>query len=290
MKKFISKILCIIIFFVFFIFEININFSNAFLQKNLKKISNNLEVINPLKKENITKEELYWDAKLDIIYDNAEKYNVSRNDINKILESKEAKEFVFKYINNLSTSLLYTNSENITTQEIEIYFKDAVNNYMNNNNITSQNKKNINDFIEENSNQYINDLISTDDINSNIDSNILDTIKVFFSNKTKLILLSIIVCSIIGIVILLFKEYQWMPYIGITALISSVLNLSFTYMINPIILMITNSDLSIVISLINNFSNVIIKSYYITNIPLGLLAIIILVGYIFIKNKKLKTI
>ncbi len=287
MKKFLSVILCIIIFFCYFILEVSINFSLAFSESSIKNMSQNITLTNEIKPEDITPENLYWETTLQTVYDIASDYNISEEKVNDLLESENTKEFIANYINKISSSIIRNDADEMNKSDIERYLKESVNEYLENNqDITSEDKKNISQFVEEHSYQIVEKLPDTIQVTNNLDPEFLVAIQKFFSSNTKLILGSIILASIIGIVLLQLKGNKWLLYLGTIILISNITNLLFTVSINPFLTALVNYDSNVVLSTIKLFSNAIVKTYIITNVIGLCISISMLIAYNVLILKK----
>ena len=290
MKKFLSVILCIILFFSYFILEISINFGSAFSESSIKNISQNISLTNnEVKPEDITPENLYWETTLQTVYDIASEYNVSEEKVNDLLESENAKDFIANYINKISSSVIKNDGTELDKDEIENYIKESVNEYLNNNqDISSKDKENISKFVDEHSYKIVEKLPDTKEITNNLDPEFLSFIQKFFSSNTRLILGFIVCASIIGIILLQLKNKKYLLYLGTTFVIATIINLLFSLTINPLLTSLVNYNSNIVLSTIKLFANGIVKTYTITNVVILCISIILLIIYNVLIIKKTK--
>lgn len=286
MKKFISILFCIAIFLLYFIFEINMNFSSAFSEKNIKNMTKNITFVANTKPEDVTPEDLYFQSALDTVYDMADTYDIPKEKVEDLLESDYTKNFINKYISDLSSSIINGTDSMITNEDLGNYLKDEVKEYLkNNSDINNNDKENIYNFVDQNAKTITSKLPSTTQITNNINPNILNFIQTFFSSNTKILLMGIIVGSIFIILLLQFKNNKWLLYIGSVIAISTIVNLILSFMINPLISILINYNSNFVVSIIKSLSSSIVNSYLITNIVGLIISIIILIIYNLSKRK-----
>lgn len=287
MRKFLSILLCIIIFMCTFILQLILNFSNIFNENSIKNMSKSLISIENIKPEDITPENIYLKTSLDVIYDIAENYNISKEEVNNFLESDDAKNFIANYINEMLSSIMKNNYGDVSKSDTEKYLKNDIKKYLENNtNISNEDKENIKSFIDNNLSEILNKLPNITHITNNINFKAIKFLQKLFSLGTKIISSIIILISIIAIILLQLKKNKWLIYLGCTLLISCIFNLLFPYIIKLLLAYFINNSSNILLSMIKIFYVSILKSYLIINIIGIIVSISMLFIYNVIKRKK----
>jgi len=271
MRKVLSIFICFVIFIIYFVLEISLNFGLIFSKGNIKNINNNFSSTSNVN----FSENFYWKDILTKIYDISSDYNIPKDKVNKVLESKDVKLFITNYINDIYTLVL---NNNINKTNIEKYLKENINKYLENNNeLNPSDKDNISKFISDNSDQIINNIMTITQITNNINPTILNFVQLFFSLNIRLIFVGIISVCIFLIILLQLKNNRWLLYLTNTIFFSALFNILFSIILKYFI--ITNINNSIV-SIISLFSNSILKSYLLINI----FGILISIGLFYIYN------
>jgi len=277
MRKVLSIFICFVIFIIYFVLEISLNFGLIFSKGNIKNINNNFSSTSNVN----FSENFYWKDILTKIYDISSDYNIPKDKVNKVLESKDVKLFITNYINDIYTLVL---NNNINKTNIEKYLKENINKYLENNNeLNPSDKDNISKFISDNSDQIINNIMTITQITNNINPTILNFVQLFFSLNIRLIFVGIISVCIFLIILLQLKNNRWLLYLTNTIFFSALFNILFSIILKYFI--ITNINNSIV-SIISLFSNSILKSYLLINIFGILISIGLFYIYNFFQNKK----
>ena len=289
MKKFISIILSIILFITYFIFMAHLNFSVAFSKKSINKVIDDIKFTEQISQAETSPKKLEWDMMLNEMYDVAEDYDISRNEVDEIIESESAKEFILNYMENNTNYILNSDeTSKIQTEDLQKEIEDAINNYVENENtdLTQSQKQKIYNFSKENSYKIAEKLPTPEDIEVHLSKEVTNFAKIFFSLNTRIILITIIAISIISIILLQQKKRKWLLYLGTTLLISNISTLLFSLTISPIMNFILDSNTSIIMNLFKNFSKQIVNPYLIISSIGIVFSIILLVIYNKIKGTK----
>lgn len=287
MKKFISILLSITFFITYFIFLANINFSNAFSKKSINKVVEDIEFTKKISSSQTSPENLEWDMMLNEMYEIAEDYDITKEEVNDIINSESTKVFILDYMEKNTDYIINSNSTSkIDINDIQNSIEAAINNYIENENtnLTVSQKEKISKFTSDNSYKIAKKLPTPELIEVQLSPQLTKFIKLFFNNTTRIVLIIAMVICLISIICLQRKDKKWILYIGTTILISNIFTLLFSLSINPIINFIIDYDANIIISLIRNFSKSIVTSYYIISSIGILLSIILLIIYKNIKR------
>ena len=98
MKKFISIVISIILFFSLFLLELSIITSSIFNENNIKNITKKIDLTKQIENEETSPSKLQYDSALNEVYSTAEEYNVDKETVDEILNSDEVKEFIAYYV------------------------------------------------------------------------------------------------------------------------------------------------------------------------------------------------
>ncbi len=224
---------------------------------------------------------------LEPIITDAEKLGITEDTIIKIVNSKEIKGMIAGLTGNLvDYTLTGQKYELISIDQIKDIVNDAINviNESGYYEISSEDKNNILNIINEERENIEEIIPDTDLIEEKIPNDykeILSIIRFIFSTKLVIYLASIFLISLLGIVILKWKEAKWIKNSAITILISSLIVLiSFILLIIGSKMLVTNN--TYIVKILQN----ICKYNLITSIVISIvMVIIIIVYYIWYKKK-----
>ncbi len=288
MKKFTLIVLSIFLFLSIFILEFNIILSNNLSKTNITKIVDNINITDKNNESNNnSNENINYNRELDELYLLAKEHNIKEETVNNIINSKEVKEFISKYISYGTDNLLNINTINITNQEIEQDLNNTIQEYINNNQTSLSNKEqnDIKKFVNQYSYKVTEIIPNLTNTNNLIDKNILSFVRFILGNTLRIILIVTILILTLLIYLLQRKNKKWLLYLGNTFLVVTIFTFIFSISINPIFNLVSR-HFSISNALINPFSRSIIKTFVTCSIVTIIISIILLVVY----EKSKKTI
>lgn len=241
MKKFIKGlsnfILIIILFSTISLITISYGIDSSFSYKNIKN------TVKTTIKENIENKN---NEIIEPIYEKFEKYNIPKENIDKILENEK--------IQDLTTDLIYyslvENSNNLSKEEINTTIDEVITEI-------NKDKKIINNDTKEEiksivSNNYYKIKNSTT-VNNNLTKEQVifnKLIKLITNRNLRIIGITSIIASIILIILINFNNLTWLKMISITLLISEIIILIFSYIAVPIINVLINSSIGKIVNLV----------------------------------------
>lgn len=241
MKKFIKGlsnfILIIILFSTISLITISYGIDSSFSYKNIKN------TVKTTIKENIENKN---NEIIEPIYEKFEKYNIPKENIDKILENEK--------IQDLTTDLIYysliENSNNLSKEEINTTIDEVITEI-------NKDKKIINNDTKEEiksivSNNYYKIKNSTT-VNNNLTKEQVifnKLIKLITNRNLRIIGITSIIASIILIILINFNNLTWLKMISITLLISEITILIFSYIAVPIINVLISSSIGKIVNLV----------------------------------------
>lgn len=163
---------------------------------------------------------------LDNIYNESKKIGISEKSIDNLLESKEIKNILAKYISSSAKYILKEKgSEDIfiddIINELKINFKQILKE--NNEKLSEKNEKKLNNVINNISKIIKENLPEIKDSANNINPLTLKYIRLIFNIKTTLIILLTIIVLTTIIALLKKSYYAWTLNLSIATLLSSLL-------------------------------------------------------------------
>lgn len=271
MKKFIKGlsnfILIIILFSTISLITISYGIDSSFSYKNIKN------TVKTTIKENIENKN---NEIIEPIYEKFEKYNIPKENIDKILENEK--------IQDLTTDLIYysliENSNNLSKEEINTTIDEVITEI-------NKDKKIINNDTKEElksivSNNYYKIKNSTT-VNNNLTKEQVifnKLIKLITNRNLRIIGITSIIASIILIILINFNNLTWLKMISITLLISEITILIFSYITVPIINVLINSSIGKIV-------NLVLMPIHKHSLIMVIIAIFMLILYCIL-NKSLK--
>jgi len=252
MKKFISILLCIILSITYFIFLIQLNFRSAFSKRNINKVIEDMEFTEQISSTETSTENPEWNIILNEMYDTARDYDISREEVDDIINSESTKNFILEYMEKNTNYIIKSDSASkIDIYDIKNNIEEAVNNYIEDesNNLNELQKKKITKFTSDNSYKIAEKLPTPEEIEIEMSTELKKFIQNFFNNTVRVILILIIIVCLISIILLQGKKS--MLYLGITLLISNITTLLFSLMINQTINLVIEYESNLLINLIH---------------------------------------
>ncbi len=225
---------------------------------------------------------------LEPIITDAEKLGIKEDTIIKIVNSKEIKGMIAGVTGNLvDYTLTGQKYELISIDQIKDLVNDAIDviNESGYYEISNKEKESILNIIteeRENIEEIIPDTNIIEEKIPNDYKEILSIVRFVFSKKLVIYLTSIFLISLLGIVILKWKEAKWLKNSAITILMSSlVILLSFTLLIVGSKILVTHN--TYIVKIIQN----IFKYNLITSAVISVVMFIIIIAYNIWHKKKM---
>lgn len=225
---FIIIIVTIISLLEFSLISIN-SFQKFLTEENIKKnieqvnlvglMSSNKIILNNV--SHVDQDQLI----IDKIYQIAEKDNIPKQTVDIIINSLAIKELASNYINNIKNYILTGKEKNITSNDLVYVVETGMNTFVDETGIplSDEVKKKILNNIREYSVDFIDLLPTTKSISNTVNIDVLEVIRVIFSNEIKIIFLGIILL-LTGVIIFLEKvSYKWLRWSALATLICTIL-------------------------------------------------------------------
>lgn len=266
------------------------NISSFFSVDNIEKATSNIDTIHEIEKiQNSTatagKKAEIADI-IDTAYNEAESHGISKNLVDEIFNSNEVKSFLGKAVGNTTDYIVNgKESEPLTSEDFNKLLDDNIDKWIkaSNTDISDSKKEVLVIRIKNASAGIINNLPSTETINKNIDKNTIQQINFIFSKEVKTALVILIAISMIIIFFLKKEENKWLMYTGSIALITGLLTVATSFVINDVVaLLLNNYGITF---MINSFSTIFSHQILITGVVSVVVALIILITYILLNRK-----
>ncbi|MGN0974227.1 MAG: hypothetical protein ACI4OT_05735 [Bacilli bacterium] len=268
MKKFIKGlsnfILIVILFSTISLITISYGIDSSFSYKNIKNI------VKTTIKENIENKN---NEIIEPIYEKFEKYNIPKENIDKILENEK--------IQDLTTDLIYysfiENSNNLSQEEINTTIDEVITEINKDkqiiNNDTKEEIKSIvsNNYYKLKNSTTVNNNLTKEQVIFN------KLIKLITNRNLRIIGITSIIASIILIILINFNNLTWLKMISITLLISEITILIFSYITVPIINILINSSIGKIV-------NLVLMPIHKYSLIMTIIAIFMLIFYCILKK------
>ncbi len=266
------------------------NISSFFSVDNIEKATSNIDTVHEIEKiQNSTatagKKAEIADI-IDTAYNEAESHGISKNLVDEIFNSNEVKTFLGKAVGNTTDYIVNGNeSKPVTSEDFNKLLDDNIDKWIEDSNtdISDSKKEVLVVRIKNASAGIINNLPSTETINKNLDKNTIQQINFIFSKEVKTALVILIAISMIIIFFLKKKENRWLMYTGSIALITGLLTVATSFVINDVVaLLLNNYGITF---MINSFSTIFSHQILITGVVSVVVALIVFITYILLKKK-----
>lgn len=297
-SKIIASILCVILFCVelttFSIFAMGKFMTTKSIKESLKdvKVTDLLNQTEENISYNIQKQAGNGSSPMNDIYQQAQNYGISSEDVDKIINSDTTKDLISEYLGS-NAEFIMNGSEPLplTGSEITKIFKENIDTISKeaNINLTESQTENMISVLEKNADKLATTLPSSKQLTEKIDQNQLKTIRFMFSTTFKIIL---IVGAIIlaGLIALLRKSwYRWAMWTGITTLIASISTMLGSLIVTPLFNLIQDYIPSYLANLISGFIDVLGKQLLLVGF-IGITLAIIQIIFSKIMTTKLESV
>ena len=286
MKKFISIVLCIVLFFLINISLVTFCVSRLASSNFVTKVIDDVEVKDVIDSIRESDNAQVSQA-IDDVYEKASEHGFSEEQVNNILESDMTKEVLEKYSSNL-----LENGRGLTEEDINEIASNNVDEIIDNSNgrLKEEDRSEIIRAAETMAPTIASKLPDADKI-SEMTGNKVD----FKVEKNKggnygfwiYLLATFLVLGII--IVIQRKKFKWLLYTGVTVLVSSICALLFTFLGCGLLNLIIGEE-----KLVKNVLSPVISNFsLIAYITLGICLVISigeLIAYNILKNKNKKSV
>jgi len=291
-KTVMALFLSILTIFALYVLFILGNISSFFSVDNIEKATSNIDIVHEIEKiQNSTATAGKKAEIADIIntaYDEAESHGISKTLVDEIFNSKEVKEFLGKAVGSTADYAVNGNkTKQLTSEDFNKILDDNIDKWIKNTNteISDSKKEVLVIRIKNASRGIINNLPNTKTIDESFDQDTLKQVRFIFSKEVKTALVVLIAISMIIIFFLKKKENKWLTYLGAIALITGLITIATSFVINDIVaLSLNNYNLTF---MTNTFSTIFSHQILTTGIVTIIIAAIILTMYVIL-NRKVK--
>ncbi len=289
-KTIIALLLSILTIFILYVLFILGNISSFFSVHNIEKAASNIDTVHEIEKiQNSTATAGKKAEIADIVnmaYDEAERHGISKKLVDEIFNSKEVKEFLGKAVGSTTDYVVNGNkSEPLTSEDFNKILDDNIDDWIKNTNteISDSKKEVLVIRIKNASRGIINNLPNNETINESFDQDTLNQIRFIFSKEVKTALVVLIAISMIIIFFLKKKENKWLVYLGSIALVTGLITVATSFIINDIVaLSLNNYNLTF---MTNTFSTIFSHQILITGVVTIIIAVIILIMKAILNKK-----
>ena len=285
MKKFISIVLCVVLFLLINIslatFCISRLASSSFVNKVIDDVKVD-DVLDSIKESDNTE----ISSAMDDVYEKASEHGFSEEQVNNILESDMTKEVLEKYSTNL-----FENGSGLSEDEINEIVSNNVDEIIDNSNgkLKEKDKSEIIRVTETMAPTISENLPDLDKISKMAGNNAQFKIEKNKGGNYGFWIYVLATIIVLGIIIVMQrKKFKWLLYTGVTVLVSSICACLFTLMGCGLLNLAIGEDKltkSLFNPVISNFSQIV----YITLAICFVVSIIELVSYNILKKKNIKS-
>ncbi len=291
LKAIIALLLSVFAIIALYTLFVIANISSFFSTDNIQKATSNIDIIHEIEKiQNSTATTGKKAEIADIIntaYDEAESHGIPKTLVDEIFNSKEVKSFLGEAVGNTTDYIVNGKvTESLTSEDFNKLLDDNIDKWIEDSNtdISDSKKEVLVIRIKNESRGIIDNLPNTETINKTFDEKTLNQIRFIFSNKVKVALVILIVTAMTIILLLKRKQNKYLGYIGAIALITGLITVATSFIINDIVaLALNNYNLSF---MTNSFSSIFSHQILITGIVSTVISIIIFIIYGLLNRKK----
>lgn len=289
-KTLIALILSLSTIFAIYVIFIIGNISSFFSTENIQKATSDIDVVHEMEKiQNSTSTAGKKAEVADIIntaFGEAESHGISKDLVDEIFDSKEVKRFLGKAVGNTTDYVVNgKESKQITSEDFDKLIDSNIDKWIKNTNtqISDSKKEVLVIRIKNASRGIIDNLPNTITIDKTIDKNTLKQIRFIFSKEVKVSLVIVIALMLTIIIFLKRKENKWLTYLGAIALVSGLLTIATSFIMNDIVaLSLNNYNLSF---MTNSFTTIFSHQILITGIITIVVSIILFILYVILNKK-----
>jgi len=289
-KTIIALFLSMLTIFALYILFVLGNISSFFNIDNIQKVTSNIDTIHEIKKIQNSTATVGKKAEVaDIInmaYDEAESHGISKKLVDEIFNSKEIKGFLGRVVGGTTDYIVNGNErKKLTSEDFNKVLDDNIDKWIKESGteISDSKKEVLVIRIKNASAGIINNLPNSGTISKSFDKNTLKQIQFIFSSKVKISLVIFIMLMLTIILFLKKKENKCLVYMGSIALMTGLLTIATSFVINDVVTLALN-DYNLTF-MTNVFSTKFSHQILITGIVSGLISIIIFIIYIFLNKK-----
>jgi len=292
-KTIIALLMSILIIGALYVLFILGNISSFFSVNNIEKATSNIDIVHEIEKiQNSTATAGKKAEIADIVntaYNEAESHGISKDLVDEMFNSKEVKSFLGKAVGGTADYIVNGKKPTpLTNEDFNKILDENIDKWIENTNtdISDSKKEVLVIRIKNASAGIIKTLPNAETITKTVDKETLNNIQFLFSSQVKTALVILIALGLIIIFFLKKKENKWLAYLGLIALVTGLMTIATSFVINDIVaLSLTNYNLTF---MTNSFSTIFSHQILTTGIVTIIISAIILVMYIML-NRKSKT-
>lgn len=273
---FLITLMCLIVILNISYFFTAENITNGVLKMDISK------ALHEVENADISSNEIT--EVLDNAYIVAEHYGVSSDVIDEMVEDKAVKEFFGIIAGNVTDYIINGKDRKaLTSEDFNQILDNNIDNWIEKSNVkvTEKQKEDFLKTVKSQSGQIIDNLPNASTVAEKLEVSNLDSLKIIFDSKTKIVLSTLLIISLILLIIL--KRSKFIMYLGYTTLITGIITIGIGLISNDLITMILmKSDIFLDVSL---FGNMLTNQFVITGIILIVIALLSYIIHLFIKRK-----
>jgi len=187
---------------------------------------------------------------LDSNYHSIDDFEMDEEVLVKIMESEEFKTLMAGLTNKIGDYILTGKEQSfITKEELKTVTSQAIDivNKQSDREITMEEEKQILQIIDENGDHFLEQLEMINMLDENMSQQELEglnLLRFLLSMRLKLYLVFVIILSLIGIILLKWKEAKWIQTVTISLLVASILSLGANLLLKVISSSLFTGDIS----------------------------------------------
>lgn len=294
LKNIVVILLSFVVIITLYTLFILSNVSSFFSTPNIQKATTNIDTVHEMEKiQNSTATAGKKAEIADIIntaYNEAESHGIPKNLVDEIFNSKEVKEFFGKVVGNTTDYIVNgTKPTTLTSEDFNKLLDNNIDKWIKESKtkISDSKKEVLVIRIKNASRGIIDNLPTSQTIEKNINETTLNQIRFIFSKEVKVSLVIIIIFSLSLLTLLKRKEKKYLVYYGLIPLITGLLTLATSFVINDLVSMsLNNYNISF---MTNSFSTIFSHQILITGLASIIISIIIFIIYGILYKKQIET-
>ncbi len=288
MKKFLKGLISFILVIALFYSTTNLitvlSLKQSINKNSIKEMITDID-LETASKENAEIKKVIDDF-LNPIYEETRELGISDEVVLKIINSEEVKDFIGNISGNFVDYIVTgKNQKIINTTDIESLVTTAINDASQYIEISDKDKTNIINVVKDEFSELESNIPDTSIIDDGMDNDtkqIINYVRFILGTKYLLILIIVFIVSILGLLLVRFKDAKWVKYVSITLLVASII----TSIVTAILLVLNNIIFKTEIPTIYSIISKPINFSLIISLSLFVLTIISLVVYGNLHKKK----
>lgn len=275
LKGLVNFILVIILFITISILTFSYGIDNSMSYNNIKT------TVKETIKDNIKKDEenkIEENNILESIYEEAEKKEISREDINTILSSEKLQDLASDFV----YSSMIENKNHLSEEEINKTIDEAVKEINKDKEIiNSEAKEELKNKVFSNYDQIKDTFPIVEDNVTNSEISINKIIKIIANRNLRIISIASVIVSSILIILFNFEKLIWLRKIAITSFIAGICNFILSYSIIPIVKSLEGESAA-------KIAKLILAPLHKYSLSITIISIVMLIIYFILKKAMYK--